>query len=155
MDAKLVFWTLALLNMAAVVAFAFRGVRAIRRDEVAVHKRSMLTCGGLIVLFLASYVVKVAALGGEDLGRWSDAHRYNLWTHETFVVAMLLAGGTAWLFARRFEGSRRVTGDPSDPVADPARLGRHRMAGKIAVGASVMGFLTACGILAGMISRAG
>ncbi len=155
MDAKLAFWTLALLNMAGVVAFAVRGVRAIRRNEVAVHHRSMLMAGGLIVLFLVSYLVKVATLGGENLALWSAAHRYNLYIHESFVVTMLLAGLTGLVLARRFTASRRVTGNPDDPPADPVAVRRHRLAGKLAVIASVMGFLTACGILAGMISRAG
>ena len=154
MDAKLVFWTLALLNMGAVVGFAFRGVRGVRANDIALHKRSMLVSGGLIVLFLVSYLAKVAFLGGEDLDAWRAGHRYNLWIHETFVVTMLLAGGAAWFLARRFESSRRVTGDPADPPADPAVIRRHRLAGKTAVAAAVMGFLTACGILAGMISRA-
>ena len=154
MDAKLVFWTLALLNMGAVVGFAFRGVRALRANDIARHRQSMLSSGGLIGLFLVSYLVKVWTLGSEDLAAWTAAHRYNLWIHESFVVAMLVAGGTAWFLARRFEGSRRVTGNPADPAPDPAALRRHRLAGRIGIAAAVMGFLTACGILAGMISRA-
>lgn len=155
MDAKLAFWTLALINMGAVVGFAIRGVRAIRCNEVASHRRSMLTAGALIVLFLFSYVAKVIVLGSEDLVLWSPGHRYNLWIHETFVVSMLISGFVALAFARRFTASRRLTGNPGDAPADPTAIRGHRLAGKIAVGASVMGFLTACGILAGMISRAG
>ncbi len=71
------------------------------------------------------------------------------------VVSMLISGFVALAFARRFGASRRVTGNPEDAPADPTAVRRHRLAGRIAVGASVMGFLTACGILAGMISRAG
>jgi uncharacterized membrane protein YozB (DUF420 family) len=155
MDAKLAFWTLALINMGAVVGFAVRGVSAVRRNEIALHRRSMLSAGGLIVLFLVSYVVKVATLGSENLAIWSETHRYNLWIHESFVVSMLIAGFVALAFARRFAASRRVTGNPEDSPADPIAIRRHRLAGKLAIGASVMGFLTACGILAGMISRAG
>ena len=154
MDPKLWFWTLALLNMSAVVGFAIRGVRAVRRNEVARHRRSMLTAGSLIVLFLVSYLVKVAVLGGEEIDAWSAGHRYNLFIHEAFVATLLIAGTTAFVLARRFQASRRVTGNAEDPPADPASLGRHRLAGRIATAASVLGFLTACGILAGMLSRA-
>ena len=155
MDPQLTFWTLALANMVAVVGFAIRGVRAVRRNEVALHRRSMLTSASLVVLFLVSFVVKVAVLGFEDLDTWSAGHRYNLWTHEAFVASMLVGGITALILARRFTASRRVTGNAEDPPADPASLRQHRLAGRVAVGASVMGFLTACGILAGMISRTG
>jgi len=155
MDPKIAFWGAALLNMAAIVAFALRGVRAIRRGEIALHRRSMLTAGAGVAAFLAAYVLKVMFLGSEDLGAWSPAHRLNLWVHESFVVAMLLAGGTAFVLARRFGASRRVTGNPDDPPPAPGALQRHRLAGRLAVAASVLGFATACGIFAGMLARAG
>lgn len=154
MDAKIAFWAAALLNMGAVVFFALRGVRAIRDNDISRHRRSMLTAGALVGAFLVAYVVKVATLGSEDLGTWSQAHRVNLWVHESFVVGMLLAGLGAAVVARRFASSRRVTGDPEDPAADAADLRRHRLAGRIAIGASVLGFVTACGILVGMLARA-
>ena len=155
MEPKLWFWTLALVNMAAVVALARRGVRAIRAGEIAKHRRSMTAAGWLVVAFLGSYLVKRFALGPEDLAVWSQAARVNLWVHESFVVTMLLAGGTALVLGRRIARTRRVTGRDADPAPAPAQLRRHRRFGWTAVLASGLGFATACGILAGMFSRIG
>lgn len=154
MDPKLWFWTLALLNMAAVVALATRGVRAIRAGEIAKHRRSMTAAGWLVAAFLASYVVKRVALGTEDLALWSDAARINLWVHEGFVAWLLVGGGASLVLGRRLARTRRVTGRAEDPAPSAAQLRRHRRFGWSAVGASALGFATACGILAGMFGRA-
>lgn len=153
MDPKLWFWTLALLNMGAVVALVARGVRAVRAGDVARHRRSMLLSGGLIVAFLVSYVLKRGLLGGEDLEVWSAAARINLWVHESFVAVMLLAGGAALVLGRRLARTRRVTGRAEDPLPSAAALRRHRRFGWTAVVASLFGLVTACGILAGMFAR--
>jgi uncharacterized membrane protein YozB (DUF420 family) len=154
-DPKLWFWTFALLNMAAVVALAMRGVRAIRAGEVAKHRRSMTTAGWLVVGFLGSFVVQRIALGPENFALWSDAARLNLRVHESFVTWLLVGGGTALVLGRRLARTRRVTQRAEDPAADAALLRRHRRLGWSAVIASVLGFATACGILAGMFGRAG
>src|SRR5512145_191883 len=96
--------------MAAVLALATRGVRAVRAGEIAKHRRSMTAAGWLVVAFLASYVVKRFALGPEDLELWSHAARVNLWVHESFVAAMLIAGAGALVLGRRIARTRRVTG---------------------------------------------
>ena len=155
MDPKLWFWTFALANMAAILFLAARGVRAIRAGDVARHRRSMTGAGWLVVAFLASYLVKRAVLGPEDLALWSPAARINLWVHESFVAAMLLAGASALVFGRRIARTRRVTGRAADPAAGSAELRRHRRFGWGAVVASALGFATACGILAGMFARLG
>jgi uncharacterized membrane protein YozB (DUF420 family) len=152
-EPKLWFWTLALVNMAAVVALATRGVRAIRAGEVAKHRRSMTAAGWLVVAFLGSYLLKRFALGPEDLALWSSSARLNLWVHESFVAAMLLAGAAALVLGRRIARTRRVTGRDADPAPSPAELRRHRRFGWSAVLASGLGFVTACGILAGMFAR--
>jgi uncharacterized membrane protein YozB (DUF420 family) len=154
-DPKLWFWTFALANMAAVVALATRGVRAVRAGEIGKHRRSMLAAGWLVVAFLGSYLLKRFTLGPEDLAMWSHAARVNLWVHETFVAAMLIAGAGALVLGRRLARTRRVTGRDADPAPSPAELRRHRRFGWSAVAASVLGFATACGILAGMFTRAG
>ena len=154
MDPKLVYWSLALANMAAVLALGLRGVRAIRRDEVAVHRRSMTLAGWLVVAFLLSYLGKRFWLGPEDLAVWSTEARINLWIHESLVAGMLLAGGSALVLGRRLARTRRASGLPEDPVASPAALRRHRRFGWLALGCAVLGFATACGILAGMFARA-
>jgi uncharacterized membrane protein YozB (DUF420 family) len=154
-DPKLWFWTFALANMAAVVALAARGVRAIRAGEIEKHRRSMLAAGWLVVVFLGSYLLKRFALGPEDLAVWSRVARVNLWVHESFVAGMLIAGIGALVLGRRLARTRRVTGQDADPSPSPAALRRHRRFGWSAVVASALGFVTACGILAGMFSRAG
>jgi uncharacterized membrane protein YozB (DUF420 family) len=154
-DPKLWFWTFALANMAAVVALAARGVRAIRAGEIEKHRRSMLAAGWLVVVFLGSYLLKRFALGPEDLAVWSRVARVNLWVHESFVAGMLIAGIGALVLGRRLARTRRVTGQDADPAPSPAALRRHRRFGWSAVVASALGFVTACGILAGMFSRAG
>lgn len=154
MDPKLLYWSLALANMGAVVAFAAHGVRAIRRSDVAAHRRAMTVAGWLVVLFLGSYVVKRLVLGPEDLAVWSSGARINLWVHESFVTTMLLAGSGALVLGRRLARTRRVSGRANDPAADERQLRRHRRFGWLAVAAAVLGLLTACGILAGMFSRA-
>ena len=155
MDPRLWFWTLALANMAAIVLLAARGVRAIRAGDVAKHRRSMTGAGWLVVAFLAAYLAKRAVLGPEDLALWGPAARINLWVHESYVAAMLLAGATALVFGRRIARTSRVTGRPADPKASSAELRRHRRFGWSAVVAAGLGFATACAILAGMFARLG
>jgi len=152
-NGKLWFWTFALANMAAVIAFAIHGVRAVRAGEVARHRRSMLTAGVLVLAFLGSYLLKRVTLGGEDLAVWSLAARTNLWVHESFVLIMLIAGGWALALGRGLARTRRVTGRSEDPAPSPATLRRHRRLGWTAVIASGLGFVTACGILLGMFGR--
>ena len=154
MDPKLWFWTFALLNMGAVVGLAARGVRALRAGDIPKHRRSMTTAGWLVVGFLVAYVMKRIALGPEDLSVWSHAARTNLRVHETFVAWLLVGGGTTLALGRRLARTRRVTGRAEDPAPDPALVRRHRRLGWSAVIASLLGFLTACAILAGMFGRA-
>jgi uncharacterized membrane protein YozB (DUF420 family) len=154
MDAKLWFWSWALLNMALVVAFGARGLRAIRANRVAEHRRSMLTACALVGVFLLAYLAKRALIGGEDRAAWSPAARLTLYVHESFIAGMLIAGGSALALGRRLARTRRVTGAASDPLAPEAALRRHRLAGRIALGCVALGFATACGILGGMLARA-
>jgi uncharacterized membrane protein YozB (DUF420 family) len=154
MDPKFLFWCWALANMALVLGLGVRGMRAIRANRVDVHRRSMLWAGVFVVAFLVAYVVKRLGLGGEDLSVWSSAARTNLYVHEAFVVTMLLAGGTAFVLGRRIARTRRVTQNAADPLAPREALARHRLAGRIALTGALFGFLTACGILAGMFARA-
>jgi uncharacterized membrane protein YozB (DUF420 family) len=155
LDAKLAFWAIALANMGIIVVLVARGVRAIRRNDVATHQASMKLAGVLVVGFLVAYVFKRGLLGGEDLVVWGTAARANLYVHETFVTTMLVVGLIAFRLGRGLARTRRVTGASEDPPPTPAQLRRHRRAGWIAVIAVGGGFLTACGVLAGMIARAG
>lgn len=153
MDAHLAFWSLALANMALLVAVAARGVVLARRGRYRAHARAMRTAAALVLLFLLAYVAKRGLLGPEDLARWSPASLANLWVHESFVALMLVAGIFALARGRRLARSALVTGRSEDPAADPALRRRHRRAGWTAVAAALAGLLTAVGILVGMLTR--
>jgi uncharacterized membrane protein YozB (DUF420 family) len=155
LDPKLLYWSLALANMGAVVGLATAGVRAVRRGELARHRRCMTAAAWLVAAFLVSYLAKRSWAGTEHLEVWSLAARINLYVHESFVTTMLIAGATALVLGRRIARTRRVTGRAEDPAPTVAQLRRHRRFGWIAITAAALGLLTAYGILAGMFERAG
>jgi len=142
-DAKVAYWTAALLNMAAAFGCALVGLRRIRRGEVAGHQRAMKTAALLVVLFLISYLLKVEALGRERLDLWERMH-------ETFVGAMVVAGalalglasGLGLLAIGRAAPARRSLG---------ARV--HRAAGWTAIASCALGVATAAYVLYGMYAR--
>ena len=155
MDGKLVYWTAALVYMSLVVSLAVAGVRMRRRDEIAQHRRLMLTGGALVVLFLLSYAAKLFFLGREDMASWSSEAVWVLRIHEAFVLTMLVSGIVATRRGLAIAGTRNVTGDPTDPPAVPERARGHRVAGWTAVCAAIAGFLTAVLVLWGMYQRGG
>lgn len=155
MDPKLLYWTGALLNMGVIVSLAAWGIRARRRGDVALHRRRMLMGALLVVGFVLSYTLKLAVLGREDRGAWSAADRGTLYFHELCVFTMLVAGGVAAWRGRKLGRTRNATGAPADPPAAPTLTTGHRTAGWTAVGAAVLGLLSACLVLAGMYRRAG
>jgi uncharacterized membrane protein YozB (DUF420 family) len=154
MSPKLLFWCWALANMALVLALGVRGMRAIRENRVQDHRRAMTRAGFWIAAFLVAYLAKVALLGGEDVAAWSALARGNLYVHEAFVATMLVAGGCAFVLGRRLARTRRVTQQAGDPPAPRELTARHRLAGRFAMAGALFGFLTACGILGGMLARA-
>ena len=87
LDPKLVFWSFALVNLAVIVALAATAVWRIRRGDVRLHRRLMLTAAALVGLFLASFLVKGRVLGGEAVSDWAPLHRGVLYVHECFVVS--------------------------------------------------------------------
>ncbi len=152
-DPKLLFWTAALANFLGVVACALLGVRRIRRRDVRGHRRFMISAGGLVGLFLVSYVVKTVFLGKEQRELWTATAKTALYVHETAILVMLIAGGVAGYRAWRF---RHTLG--SGPLPDPveeSRRGRlwHRRAGRTAVVASMAAFVTAAVWLSAMYAR--
>jgi uncharacterized membrane protein YozB (DUF420 family) len=149
MDPKIYFWSASLVLFVALVASALAGWRAIRRQDIGRHKRWMNLSAVLVFLFVASYVVKVLVLGKEELGLWSAGDRAVLWTHESFVFVMILAGTAARLLARKLDPARRGAQEA------PTTRRRHRLLGRTAVIASVLGALTAALVLTGMFLRAG
>ena len=155
MDPRLVYWTFALLDLAAVVGFAAAGVAALRRGDVPRHRRRMLTAAALVGLFVLSYLAKLALLGREDLASWGATSIHVLRIHELCVFTMLIAGAVAGSRAMRLRHTRNATRDPKDPPA-PATLVRwHRGAGWTAVCAAALALGFALLVLTGMYRRAG
>jgi uncharacterized membrane protein YozB (DUF420 family) len=154
MNPALLFWTVAFVNLGIVCATAILGVRCARRGEIARHRRAMKLASWLVAAFLLAYLLKVAAIGREDMSVWSSFDLWVLRFHELFVVAMLIAGATAWIQARKLVGTRVVTRDLGDPEPDPKVLRRHRRAGWSALLAAILGLALAAGVLAGMYQRA-
>jgi uncharacterized membrane protein YozB (DUF420 family) len=151
--ANLLYWTAALANLGVIVACGARGVRAIQRGEVLAHRRMMLVSSALVVLFLASYLAKVAWLGKEDRSAWTAIDHAILYTHETCVAAMLVAGGYALFRGFRFQRALRPSwAIPPGADALPGRE-RHRRAGRIAKWSGALAFVTAIGVWAGMLLR--
>jgi uncharacterized membrane protein YozB (DUF420 family) len=155
MDARLLFWTGALANMGLVLAFAVLGVWRRRVGDVPGHRRSMLTAGALVGLFLAAYVLKVVFLGREPRATWSPAALWVLRVHELCVATMLVGGATAGLRALALRLTRNASRNPADPPASRSLVLWHRRAGWTAVTAAALGFVTAALVLAGMYGRAG
>jgi uncharacterized membrane protein YozB (DUF420 family) len=155
MDPRLAYWTLALVNMFGVVGFAAAGVRAVRRGATARHRRCMLTAATLVVLFVISYLVKLATLGREDLASWGTLSIWVLRIHELCVFTMVAAGSIAVSRGLRLRASRNFTRRPGDPPAPAATVRWHRGAGRTAVVAAALGLLLAACVLAGMYRRAG
>ena len=153
MTASLVYWTVALANLGVIVACGARGVRAIRRGEVRSHRRLMLVSCALVALFLVSYLAKVAWLGKEDRSAWTALDHAFLYTHETCIAAMLIAGGYALYRGWRFQPLLRP-GWAIPPGVDslPGRE-RHRRAGSVAKWSGALAFVTAIGVWAGMLLR--
>ncbi len=146
MDPKLIFWTGALLPTTGAVGCALVGWRAIRQGAVERHRRYMNAAIVCIAAFLLSYIFKVLFLGKEDFELWSAGELTLLRIHETFVLAMIVAGTVARVVARRLSPGRR-------PVAGPDVRKRHRWAGRSAVVLSLFALATAAMVLAGMYQR--
>ena len=144
MDAKLVFWTYALVLMAVMVGFGLNGWRLIRRGRVDAHRRSMNVSIVLFFTFILSYLLKLRFLGREVFSTWSPTDITILRIHETFVLIMFLAGLTARLQARHLVP--RAADRPRAPH-------RHRLAGRIAMVSGILAFMTACLVLWGMYGR--
>ena len=81
MEPKLIFWTVALVDLAAVAALAASGVRQRRRGDVKRHARNMIAAVSLVLLFLVAYVAEVWLLGKEDRGVWSPLQHWVLWLY--------------------------------------------------------------------------
>jgi len=149
-DAKVLYWTAALLNMVAAFGCALAGLLRIRRGEVAAHQRAMRTAALLVVLFLISYLLKVEALGRERLELWQPRFVAVLRMHETFVGAMVLAGALALSLASGL-GLARI--GRAAPGGRSLGARAHRWAGWTAIASCALGVATAAYVLYGMYAR--
>lgn len=150
LDPKVTYWTLALANMLAAIACAATGVHRVRRGDVAGHARLMKTAGLLIGLFLVSYVVKVSALGREQLELWEPRFVHVLRFHELGIAAMVGAGALAFAI-----GTRRRLIDPAArrAAALGTALRNHRRAGWTALVSAGLAAAGAAYVLYGMYAR--
>lgn len=153
MDPKLAYWTAAFANMTLLTGMAVFGVRHVRRGEIARHRRAMRIAAALVVLFLASYPLKVVLLGREDMSSWSHASVLLLRFHELCVAAMLVGGGLALVRGRRLARTRALLDASDAPEAAPEALVRHRRAGRVALTGAILGWASAGAVWIGMLSR--
>jgi uncharacterized membrane protein YozB (DUF420 family) len=154
MEPKLAYWTGATLNMATLVLLAFAGIRRARDGQADRHRRLMLLAASLVVAFVLSYVLKLLALGREDLEAWSNGAIWTLRFHETCVLVMLTSGGLALRRGLALSRTRAANKDANLPSPLPGEIERHGRIGRIAVCAASLGLLSACAVLAGMYQRA-
>jgi uncharacterized membrane protein YozB (DUF420 family) len=122
-----------------------------RARDVVRHRRLMLGAVALVLLFLITYVFKVALLGRENLAEWQAGYRYALWFHETCVLSMVLGGAVALTQAVRLR-LRALASDPAH-APDPGGMRLHRRAGWTAVVSATLAVVSAAVVLLGMYGR--
>jgi len=143
--ARLLFWVVASLLMAAAMASALGGVASIRAGRMAAHRVAMNRAVLLVATFLLAYAIKVAWLGHEPLTTWSGERLTVLQVHRSIVFTMLGAGAMA-----------RVLGPRAVAAARDSTIRRvHRWLGRVATCSGVAGLLTAIGVLLQMVRAAG
>ena len=157
LDPRLAYWTAAWLNMALVVVLALAGLRQASRKNFETHRRLMLAAAWLIVGFVASYAVKLYALGREALETWDTSYVQVLRVHELCVAILVGAGAVAlWKALQLGLPPGGAQGESSARPA-PETLFRgiqlHRRAGFLAIGSASFGLLTAAYVLYGMWTR--
>ena len=135
--------------MVAMLALALSGVAWARRGDYVRHRRRMLGAVSLVLLFLFSYVVKVATLGPEQLEAWPRIYVWVLRSHESFIAILVLAGSTAVGLAL---WHRMPIPRPRSEAANRTHLW-HRRAGRTALAGGLLGILTASYVLYGMYAR--
>jgi uncharacterized membrane protein YozB (DUF420 family) len=154
-DARLLFWTAAQLNMTVIAGLVALGIFRIRRGQGEAHRRCMLAATALVVLFLVSYVLKLAFIGREHLETWSPLDVRLLHLHEICVVVMVGGGVAALALGRRLRHTRVFTRNPADPPPDGDALRRHRLFGRGAAVGALLAWILAGFVLAGMYARIG
>lgn len=147
MDAKLLFWTWAWLNLALVLGLALLGIRRIREGALRAHRRLLFVASFLVVFFLVAYVGKLFFLGREQLELWSESYVQVLRLHELCILFMCTAGGIAIYLSLRL-------GLPDPPEPPPHRLLRlHRRSGWVSLSFGFLAIVSAAYVLWGMYQR--
>lgn len=144
-SANLIFWLYAYALTLCALFLAFRAVKKVRRGDYAGHAKQMDYAITLILVFVASYVLKVIILGREPKTNWELPHFIVLYIHEAFIACMLVSGTIARVLAAKFKASLFSNGTPT--ALDKTRRKKHRLAGKICLLATSMAILTATFIL--------
>ncbi len=153
MDAKVLYWTGALINMAVVVGFAIAGILQVRAGRPRRHFAFMSISASLVVAFVVSYGLKLIFLGREDLSQWSTAAVRILRFHECCILVMVVCGILSIVWGRRLRKTRSFSLDPSTEPAAESLVRRHRLAGRVTSVAAVSGLISAGFVLAGMYAR--
>ena len=153
MDAKLIYWTGALINLGVVVWLAAAGVRRIRAQDLPGHRRRMVASSGLVGGFVVSYLIKVILLGKENLKVWDSQSLTILYLHETCIALMLIGGGYAGWRAWRFRSRLPSTGPLEDRLSPEMGRRHHRYAGWLALCTGAAALTSAFLVLYGMFTR--
>jgi len=151
MDPKIAYWTGALVNLAVLTGLALSGLAAIRRGDLALHRRRMLMAAGLVAAFLVSYPLKLAWLGREHLEAWGAASVRVLRFHEMCVLVMVTAGAFAVRRGLMLARERAQEGEEGSRPESDSRS--HRIAGRCALVGGLLGLVSSAFVLAGMYAR--
>jgi hypothetical protein len=153
LEAKVLFWTGAFVNMGVVVGLAIAGIRHVKAGRMETHRKLMIASALLVVGFIVAYGFKLHFLGREDLSVWSRAAVWSLRFHECCVLTMIVGGGFAFRYGGKLRTTRVFSLDEADPMPDEAIVRRHHRAGGTAVIGAILGFISAGFVLVGMYTR--
>ena len=115
----------------AAIGTILAGVRAVRRGDVARHRRLMLASFGLFALFLALYLYRVAVLGPTEFPG-PEAVRTYVYLPVLFVHVSLAVVCVPFVFYALLTAGTR-------PVAEVYDT-RHRTAGRVAAALWLVSF---------------
>ncbi len=155
MDAKVLYWTGAFINMGFVVGLALHGVSQLRAGNPGRHRAMMISSTCLVLAFIVSYACKLQLLGREDLTMWSSTAVSILRFHETCVLAMVVAGAAGLYWGRELRATQSFSLNPEGPLAPASVARRHRRSGQVALAGAILGFISAGFVLVGMYLRLG
>jgi uncharacterized membrane protein YozB (DUF420 family) len=130
--------------MCVTLGLGMRGVSYIKKGDIGNHQRMMVWACNVILFFVVSYVVKVVVLGREPKAGWQMIELVILYTHEFFILVMLVGGARARYFAARFKDTLATAGVGE---GDRDLRTRHARAGKMALVGSACALLSAIFVL--------